>query len=412
VSAARRIDADRMLDRLRSLRTIGATASGGVTREAFGPQDVAARDLVASWFVDAGLQVEVDPAANLIGRRAGHIDRWLATGSHLDTVVDGGWLDGAYGVVAGVEVAAALADHERFAHGLLVAAFSNEEGARGTDGMTGSRAVVGAVSPVELQRADDEGWTLAERIERAGGAPEHVERARWPVDRITAFVELHIEQGPVLDGRAHALGVVPAISGRQAMEVVVRGRANHAGATPMSLRHDALAAAADVVLAVEALAHQGHVRVATCGNLTVVPNVRNVVAGVAHLGIEVRDEDASRLEAAVTVLDAAVASIAERRRVAIELLRGQVVAPVASAPGVVEAAEAVAAESGQGWSSLPSGAGHDAQILGGHVASGMLFVRSVGGVSHAADEDTSDDDLVVGAQALLDVMSRLDRVAP
>lgn len=404
------VDGDRLLTRLRALREIGATPNRGVTREAFGPLDVAARTTVQEWLVDARFDVQVDAGANLVGRRPGRTDRWLATGSHLDTVVDGGWLDGSYGVVAAVEIATVLAAAPPLAHGVMVAAFANEEGARGTDGMTGSRTVVGQVDPAELARADDTGCTLAERIRTADGAPADIDGARWPLEQLDAFVELHVEQGPVLESRGHVLGVVPAITGRQALDVVLRGRPDHAGSTPMDLRHDALAAAAEVVLAVEALARDGRARVATCGHVTVEPNVRNVVPGTAVVSVELRDEDAARIDAAVGELRTRVASIAGTRGLTVEVVDGQLVPPVASARPVVHAVEAVAAGSGLGWSALPSGAGHDAQILGQHVPSGMIFVPSIGGVSHAPDEDTAVEHLVAGAQALLDTLLHLDRL--
>jgi N-carbamoyl-L-amino-acid hydrolase len=202
--------------------------------------------------------------------------------------------------------------------------------------------------------------------------------------------------------------VVPAITGRQAVDVIARGRPNHAGSTPMDLRHDALAAAAEVVLTVESLALDGNVRVATCGHVTVAPNVRNVVPGTAIVSVEMRDEDPQRLEVAVGALGARLASISDRRPVTLEMTRGQLVPPVVSAAAIVRAVEGVASTSGQGWSSLPSGAGHDAQILGQHVPAGMIFVPSIGGISHAPDEDTADEHLVAGAEALLATILRLD----
>ena len=402
------VDSDRLLTRLRALRAIGGTPSGGVTREAFGPLDVEARTMVQDWLRAAGADTTVDAAANLVARRPGRSDRWIATGSHLDTVIDGGWLDGAYGVVAAVEVLAALCDAGPLHHGVMAIAFANEEGARGTDGMSGSRAAVGQVAASELDQVDDTGATVAERLGAAGGDPGRVDTARWPLDRIDAFVEVHVEQGPVLEARGHVLGVVPAITGRQALDVIVRGRPNHAGSTPMDLRRDALAAAAEVVLTVEALALDGNVRVATCGHVTVSPNVRNVVPGTAVVSVELRDEDTQRLEDAVDALGVRIVAIGDRRPVTLEVTRGQLVPPVASAPAIVRAVESVAAASGQDWSSLPSGAGHDAQIVGHHVPAGMIFVPSIGGISHAPDEDTADEHLVAGAEALLATILRLD----
>ena len=409
-----RIDPQRLIARLTELRGVGAPGGGGVTREAFGADDVRARDLVSGWMLDAGLTTTVDAAANLIGRRAGTTDAWLVSGSHLDTVVDGGWLDGAYGVVAAVEIAAALNDAGvELAHGLAVAAFANEEGARGTRGMTGSRALVGQLDADELDLVDDGGIALRDRIIGAGGAPADIASAVWPLASISALVELHIEQGPVLAAGGAVLGVVDAITGRQAVDIEIRGAANHAGTTPMALRRDALAAAAEVILAFEQLPEfDDSVRVATIGHVEVRPNVRNVVPGRVTLSAEFRDEDIGRLDAGMIAVEHLVAAIADRRSVAITLQWGQRVQPTMADPKIVGAIERVAAASGEEWVRLPSGAGHDAQILGHHVPMAMIFVPSIGGVSHSPTEDTDHGQLVIGAQALLDTILALDSGGP
>lgn len=358
--------------------------------------------------IAAGLVTMVDAACNLIGRRTGTTERWLASGSHLDSVVDGGWLDGAYGVVAAVEVAHALAAAGRLRHGLMVAAFANEEGARGAHGMSGSRAVVGALSSHELERSDDEGWTLGERLAAAAGDPGRVPDAHWDLASIEAFVELHIEQGPVLQSRGAALGVVTGITGRQSLDIHVVGRSNHAGTTPMDSRRDALAAAAEAVLRVEDLAREDEVRVATCGRIDARPNVRNVVPGEVSISAELRDESTSRMTAAIAHLSELLRQLSERRRVSIQLVPGQLVPPVRAAESVVNAAERAVQRSGLAWATLPSGAGHDAQILGQVVPMGMLFVPSRDGISHAPVEDTDPEHLVAGAQSLLDTIVILD----
>lgn len=404
------IDGDRLLARLGELRRIGGTAAGGVTREAFGTDDVAARELVGGWLVDGGLEVTVDAAANLVGRLPGRTDRWLGSGSHLDTVVNGGWLDGAYGVVAAVEVAAKLAVTGELEHGLIVAAFANEEGARGLPPMPGSRVAAGAFDAAELTRTDDRGeTTLAEWISRAGGDPSALATATWDPSTIDAFVELHIEQGPVLDTRREVLGVVAAITGRQLLEISVGGRANHAGTTPMDLRRDALAAAAEVVLAIESVARNGIVRVATCGHVEVHPNVRNVVPGRVRVSAELRDVDADRIRAGVAAVVRSIAAIATARDVRITVDPVQYGEPVLCNPAVVAAATRAVERLGQPWSIVPSGAGHDVQNLAGRVPVGMLFVPSRGGVSHNPAEDTDPEHLVTGAQALLDTLVELDR---
>lgn len=407
------VDGVRLVARLDALAAMGRTPSGATTREAYGIEDVAARTEVAAWMREAGLTVTVDAAANLIGRRTGSGPpgrRWLVTGSHLDTVVEAGALDGAYGVVAAVEVAGALArSGVVLDHDLVVVAFANEEGARGTDGMAGSRALVGELGAAELAAPDDEGVTLADRLATAGGEPAAVAAAAWDPASVAAFVELHVEQGPVLDAAGAVLGVVTGITGRQAVDIQITGAPNHAGTTPMDLRADAVVAAAEVVLAVEALALDGAVRVATCGHLQVSPNVRNVVPGRVQVSAEVRDQDPVRLGAIGPVLEQTVAEVAERRGVRAEVSWGQHVAPIATDPSVLEVIRAAAARSGQPSIDLPSGAGHDAQILGAHVPMGMIFVPSVDGISHSGDERTEPDHLAAGAQMLADSLLALDQ---
>lgn len=403
------VDRERLLGRLDELAAITATPGRGVTREAWGPEDLRARDLVARWMAAAGLAPIVDAAANLVGRSPGLVGRWLGSGSHLDTVVHGGALDGTYGVVAAVEVAASLHDAGvTMDHGLLVAAFANEEGARGTAGMTGSSACAGGLEESWLAEVDDEGVTVRERIAAAGGAPDAVATARWAAEEIDAFVELHIEQGPVLDTGSVRIGAVTGITGRQALDLHVIGAANHAGTTPMHLRNDALAAAAEIVLAVEALPRPGGPRVATCGHVQAVPNVRNVVPGEVALGVEIRDESAAVIDAAMAELDAVLDAIATRRGVLVDRTWGQRVSPRLAAPAVIESTRRAAAASGFDVIELPSGAGHDAQVIAEVVPVGMVFVPSLGGISHSPAERTAPDDLVAGAQVLLDTLLDLD----
>jgi len=383
------VDGDRLLWRLNELAQLTATPGRGVTREAWSREDVEARVRVAGWMRDAGLHPVVDAATNLIGRSPGTKGRWLASGSHLDTVVHGGPLDGAYGVIAALEVASALHDAgHTMDHGLLVAAFANEEGARGTAGMTGSYGCIGALDDTWLDEVDDDEVTVRDRLAGAGGDPEDLGSARWAFDEIDAFVELHIEQGPVLDSTGARIGVVSGITGRQALDLHIVGAANHAGTTPMHLRIDALAAAAEVVLAVEALPRDGGIRVATCGHVTAIPNVRNVVPGEALLGVEIRDQSSAALDAAIPEIEALLDAI--------------------EAPAIKASTARAADGRGLQHVELPSGAGHDAQVIAEAAPIGMIFVPSRVGVSHSPDEHTEPEDLVAGAQVLVDTLLDLD----
>ncbi|GDY29727.1 Zn-dependent hydrolase [Gandjariella thermophila] len=405
------VDGRRLLDRLDELAAVGATPGGGVTRLAYSPEDVRARELVAGWLADAGLAVTVDPAGNLVGRLpgTGPAAGTLATGSHLDSVVDAGRLDGVYGVVAAVAVAEALRrDGVRLRHDLAVIAFSNEEGARGTPGMVGSQAIAGRLTSDDLARPDDEGVPLADRLAAAGGDPGRIEAAAWPPGEVAGFLELHVEQGPVLRAEGARIGVVTGITGRANADILVRGLANHAGTTPMVARQDAAVAAADLVLAVRRLATDGHVRVATTGLVQVSPGVRNVVPGEALLGVDLRDLDDERITHALDLLDTAAAEIGATRHVSVEVRRGPSVPAVRTDPRLAGCVAGAADRLGLTRIELPSGAGHDAQVMAGLGPIGMIFVPSVDGISHSPRERTDPDDLVAGADVLLHALLAAD----
>lgn len=414
------LDGPRLLARLDELAAVGGQPSGGVTRLAYSADDVAGRDLVAGWMADAGLAVEVDAACNLIGRLAPSADADadggvgprppLVLGSHLDTVVDGGRLDGAYGVVAAVEAVAALrAAGHRWRHPVAVVAFANEEGAAGTDGFDGSRAIVGRPNPIE--GTDRHGVQLGQRLDGAGGRSGEQATAAWP-GPVAAFLELHIEQGPVLDGAGIPIGVVTGITGRRSLDIVIEGRANHAGTTPMDLRRDALAAAARAILAVEALAAPGGlVRVATTGTVEVWPDVRNVVPGQARLGVDVRDLDDTRLDRAVASLAATLDGIAATTGTTITVTTDGAQPPAPADEALMAVLEQAVGERGLAHIRLASGAGHDAQVMAGLGPMAMLFVPSRHGVSHSPREHTDSAHLVAGAEVLALALARLDHRA-
>lgn len=402
------VDAERLLGRLDQLRRIGATGSGGVTRLAYTPDDVAARTLVGEWLAEAGASVTVDPAANLIGRRAGSEGiAALAAGSHLDTVVEGGALDGAFGVLAALEGLAALRDAgTTLRHDLWVVAFANEEGTRGLPPMAGSRAVAGTLSSTEAGSPGDDGLSLAACLAAAGAGDGD---ARWAMGDVDGYLEVHIEQGPVLAGRGLPVGVVNAITGRATLEITVEGCAGHAGTTPMDLRQDALTAAARMVLAVESLAVDGHVRVATTGQLSVWPGVRNVIPGSVRLGAEVRDADPARLAGALPRLADRAAAIEAGTGTRIRLSSPTLTSPVGTDPGLRTCIRQAADSLGLGWMDLPSGAGHDAQIVAQVAPVAMIFVPSTGGTSHNPQEHTHPADLVAGAEVLLATLLLADQ---
>lgn len=401
------IDEPRLLDRLHELAQIGAEPSGGVTRLAYTEADVRGRDLVARWMTEAGLEVRVDPACNLIGSTSGTEAEAapLVVGSHLDTVANGGRLDGAYGVLAGVEVAAALLKDGPTRHPLSVVAFANEEGAGGADSFDGSRAIVGR--PNSLTAVDRAGHTLSQRLDRAGGASSDLPSAAW-TNGLAAFVELHIEQGPVLDETGISLGAVTGITGRRNIDVTIEGKANHAGTTPMGMRTDALTAAARAILLVEQLPEATGVRVATTGIVDAYPNVRNVVPGTVTLGVEMRDLHLDPLDAATTELRRRMAELATETDTTITLDEVGAEEPVLTDPVLTDIVTKAAALQGIPCTPLASGAGHDAQVMADLGPIAMIFVPSRDGASHSPREHTDPDDLVAGAKVLLTSISLLD----
>lgn len=404
-TAEPRVDAARLERRLGELAKIGRDARGGLSRFAFTPAHAEACLLVADWMRAAGLRPFLDPAGNLTG-----LDRddapAIAAGSHLDTVPMGGRLDGALGVVAAVECAQAIREHGvRLRHPLAVLAFADEEGNTFGVGCLTSRALVGDLSPNRMAAIRDaEGRSLADRV-AAWACP----LPRGEPARVAAFVELHIEQGPRLDAEGLDLAAATAIAGISRTTVTFIGAANHAGTTPMAMRRDALWGASALVLEVRrlALATAGEA-VGTVGRVEAEPGSTNVVPGKALVRVELRSGRETLLETLRAGVEAAA------RRLAADYGLEAIVDPwdhapaVPLHPGLHAIALEAAASRGLRAISMPSWAGHDAKVLAPHVPTALLFVPSVGGISHAPDEHTAPSHLAAGAQVLLDVLCRLD----
>jgi hydantoinase/carbamoylase family amidase len=407
------IDGPRLLDRIARLAVIGRNAAGGIDRAGFGDNDLRARDEFLRECAAAGLAGSVDAAGNILVRRPPGLARpdapVLLLGSHLDTVTNGGRLDGAYGVLAALEVLQTVVEHGlELSYEPVVVAFANEEGARFPQPFWGSKALAGQFRELPADPRDHDGASLREPLAHTGGDLDRLDTAAWPAKSIAAYLELHIEQGPVLEAGAERIGVVSGITGRTVLIVAVRGRAGHAGTTPMELRHDPLAAAARMVLAIEALSREQRMcRVSTVGRLDVRSNSPNTIAQDATLTIDLRDSDPARLAAAEQAARDLVASIATERRVTAEVSVSTRSGPALADAGLMAAIADSAAELGYTHRTMPSGAGHDAQIMSTVAPFGMIFVPSIGGVSHVPAEDTADADLVAGAEVLLHSALRL-----
>lgn len=409
------IDRSRLLDRIEELSTIGRDDSGrdgsrgGVTRLGWTKELVRAVERVRTWAADAGCAARVDGAGNLIMELPGRCPGLppLVTGSHLDSVVSAGALDGAYGVVAGAEVLAALHDAGTgFRHPLRVVAYANEEGVV-APAFTGSRAIAGEFDDDELEWQGPDGLRLAARLANAGCDLAGPQAARWTAP-VAASVELHIEQGPVLDSAGVPVGVVTAITGQRRGVITVTGEANHAGTTPMATRHDALVAAAGVVLAVRGLALDGPAEVATVGRLSVSPGVPNVVPGRVDLSYDLRAADDGRITAAMARLHEEIGPIESATGTTIEI-EDLVTTPAASTSADLrKTIIATATALGMSHREMVSGAGHDSTYMARLGPMAMIFVPSKGGVSHNAAEATDPGLLAGGAALLLATLQRLD----
>jgi len=403
------INERRLLRRLDELAQRGALPGGGIYRALYTPAWVSGMELVQSWMRDAGLLVRRDAVGNVWGRmEASRGGRVIATGSHIDTVRGGGALDGALGVVAGVEAVASLIEgFGRPTRILECVAICEEEGSRFNTNFWGARAIADRIEPNEASRVRDaDGVTLAEAMKSVGlDAANASQAARRDID---IFVELHIEQGPILDDAGERLGVVKVIAGTTHLEVVVRGEADHAGAAAMDRRHDALLGASAMTLAIAKIATEmGPPTVATVGTITVEPGQVNVVPALARFTIDARHSDDRLRHELVSEIERAckVISLERDLRLEVHTLRDR--PPVALNERVSDVLRRAVRSSGHDPREMTSGAGHDSQILAAAASVGMLFVPSIGGRSHRGDEATAAEDVVLGTRVLATALHEL-----
>jgi N-carbamoyl-L-amino-acid hydrolase len=407
-----RVDGRRLLDRLRALGEVGSTGDGGCARLALTDADREGRDLVVTWMRDLGLDVGIDEVGNVVATRPGTEPglRPVMCGSHVDTVRTGGIYDGNLGVLAGLEVIETLATAGvTTRHPVAVAFFTDEEGSRFAPDMLGSLTYVGGLALEEALdiTAVDDGARLGDELERIGYAGP----LPCPGPAPHAYVELHVEQGPVLEAEGVDLGAVTGVQGISWQELVIRGQSNHAGTTPMSHRHDAGYAAARIATFVRELAADlGPPQVATVGRVELHPNLVNVVASRATITVDLRHTVETTLQEAEQRLATFCAELAEREGVTIEATTLARFEPVAFDPDMVDLVEATARRLGHSVRRMPSGAGHDAQMFARICPTSMIFTPSVGGISHNPAELTHPADLENGADVLLQVLLELAEV--
>lgn len=399
------VNGDRLLSRISELGRIGVDDAGRRTRLACSNTDRQGRDMFAGWARAAGLAVDVDRIGNIVvsaGSLTGTAGNApLLIGSHIDTVIDAGALDGCYGVLAGLEVLQTLKENGACsAASIAVAAFTNEEGVRFAPDMMGSAVFAGNL-PIEtaLSAVGTDGLKLGDELRRIGYAG-----AKEPgFFRPRAYLEIHIEQGPILDQAHVDIGVVEAVQGISWRRIRVRGEANHAGTTPMGMRQDAGAAVARIVTFLEEMARAGAGGlVATVGSIRLAPDAINVVPGYAEITVDMRSPSQEILVEAEGKLDAFVLALARRTGCTIECQPLSRTEPVAFDSNLVELVEAAAEGRGASHIRMTSGAGHDAQMIAAITSAVMIFVPSVGGISHNPLERTSDLHLIRGANVLLD----------
>jgi beta-ureidopropionase / N-carbamoyl-L-amino-acid hydrolase len=405
--ASLQINIDRLMQRIHALGECGALEGGGVCRLALSPEDKIGRDLVRTWMVELGLEVSIDAIGNMIGVRKGLEDGApVMTGSHIDTVRTGGLYDGNLGVLAGLEVIACLNDANiQTRRPVAVGVFTNEEGARFAPDMLGSLVYVGGLDLEEaLATTGIDGKTVSHCLSEIGyDGPAPVGKPD-----VYAFLELHVEQGPVLEEENIMIGAVEQVQGISWTEFTVKGVSNHAGTTPMRLRHDAGYFAMAVGAYVRELAlKMGGDQVATIGAFELKPNLVNVVANYACFTVDIRNTDNEKLIAAEKSLKTFMEDLSEKEGVEVsrrELARFD---PVDFDQKLVNRVQHWATTLGYSVQKMPSGAGHDAQMLARICPTAMIFVPSQKGISHNITEYTAPQDIKRGVDILLNMMTEL-----
>lgn len=411
---AQSINGARLNTNLEELGRIGDTPQG-MQRVAFSPLDVAGREHTMSLMRRARLEVRIDPAGNIIGRRQGSEPGLpaIGLGSHVDTVPNGGKYDGALGTLAAIECAQTLHDRGVVTrHPVEVLVFTNEEGTGFHTWLFGSQAMAGTISPHDLTVVDQDGVSLETRLPDIGGNLSQIHQAARKPGDFAAYFELHIEQGPTLHQTGTPIGIVSGITGKAGFEVTVTGAANHAGTTPMPARRDALVSASRLVLAVQRVASEMEVcRVSTVGQIAASPNATNVIPGSVEFSAEFRDVDRQAMVAAEAEFRRAAREIEASDGVTVAVNPLPPTTPVPIGTDMQDLVAAAAAGAGLDVMKVPSGAGHDAQSMAALTNVAMVFVPSVDGISHSPLEYSTPEACANGAQVLMELLLLADRQA-
>lgn len=405
--AALSVNGERLQTRLQALAEFGKIPGGGCNRVAFSEADRDGREFVMELMRTAGLDVSIDTAGNILGKRAGSDERLapLMFGSHIDSVPEGGNFDGPLGSLGAIEVAQTLSEHGMTTrHPLEVVVFQNEEA-----GKTGSRAMIGVVTENDLALSTHSGKTIGEGIEFIGGDPMTLDTSIRERGEVAAFLELHIEQGAVLETEAITIGVVEGIVGIKRWSVTVEGAANHAGTTPMGARHDALLTAARFIEAVNrVVTSQPGRQVGTVGQIEALPGAANVVPGRVNLSLEIRDLEMAKIDRLFEAIAAEGVALGNQNGTSVTLDQYYESKGAPTDERIRRFIAESAAELGLTSMRMPSGAGHDAQSIAQIAPVGMIFIPSEGGISHSPQEYSRPEDVVAGVNVLLLSILKLD----
>lgn len=402
------IDKARLRQTLADYALIGGTENDGVTRLALSDDDRRVRERFRDDVEALGLELRVDDFGNMIATLNGSEHRKpIQIGSHLDSVTQGGRFDGALGVLGGLEIVRTLLDAGvHLHHPVQLINWTNEEGVRFEPAMMGSGVAYGVFDHAwAIERRDRDGFRLGDELERIGYRGD----AQHRVQPGAAYLELHIEQGPILDDDEASVGIVEGILGITWINVRLSGQADHAGPSPMSLRRDALAAAAAIISMVESLVTaEGPPTVGTIGRLTLRPNLINMIPGTVEFSIDLRHQHTDGLESLVQCFTEQACTIAEQRGVGIDLDRFWTSEPTPFNPDIINAIETAARRQAPASRRLWSGAGHDAKYAADAGPAGMIFIRSIGGLSHCEAEFSQPDDIGAGVETLFETVLSLD----
>jgi allantoate deiminase len=386
---------------------------GQLTRRFLTPAHEAALVALSGWMLEAGMSVRRDAAANLIGRYEGEFPdaKALIIGSHIDSVRNGGRYDGPLGIMLGIDVVEALnRAGRRLPFAIEVVAFGDEEGSRFPASMSCSRAIAGTLDASALEMKDAEGVSVAEALAAFGGDPTNITSAARKPEKVLAFLETHIEQGPVLEAEGLALGVVTAIAAQKRLMVRIEGTAGHAGTTPMNLRKDPGPAAAESILALERICRAGtDGLVGTVGRMTALPGAFNVIPGAIEFSMDIRAETSATRDDAVLTIGAEIHAIAAKRGLSATVTLMQALAESPCDPSLMDLLEQSLRDLSLPLRRLPSGAGHDAMVMADLCPVAMLFVRCEGGISHNPAEAVTEADCALAAQAMLHFIDKLER---